>query len=704
MSLKAVWPVTALVFCGTLIPSLAQAPPVIFTNRLLRTGVCEGVTVGDVFGDGQQELVAAFPTDGKVRIYDRNYVLIAEVAFNEPPRDVAIGDTDGDGQPELIVGTAGSISDTNKIDYEYLMGAGADDGGYVYVGSVSRGGTFEQKWKTPIWSIRFPNEIAVADLNGNGVAEIIVGRSWYDRVLTVFEYSTNGYQTIFQDDIGSDVDSVFVLGNQLLVGTACWSDYALRVYDSDYTDAFYTGGDGYTFVSGGDLQGDGQLEIVRSVGIRCDRFVPATLQVYTNQLGGSWALGGSFPLVNRDTSDFAMVTTGHLLTDRPGRQIVAGGDRWSASGTVTPARQFLKLLSYRNGVLTEVWSEQFTNPITCVFGLCCADLDSDGVDELYLGTTEGLYVCRAPVFPHRAAASAIVTNGFVVGVTITDPGYGYTSTNVPVVLILGGGGNGAGATAVVSNGVVVNIRVTDAGIGYTTTPTVYIYSPFGLQWGLSKAVRPAFSGLSLGANYQLYVSGDRVNWTNFGEVFMATNSSMTYPFWWDVADWNQLLFQLLPQGAPCVPYTAAAQATVVDGFVVGMTVTHVGCGYTNPPCVLIEGGGGTGAAATAVVSNGVVVNIQMTDAGIGYTNTPDVVICPPPAPPPGAQTGLLKGVIPSFSDLGLGQAYQLQMSEDLAAWANQGLPFTPSYPTMPYRQYFDVSQAKQLFFRLRSAT
>jgi hypothetical protein len=76
----------------------------------------------------------------------------------------------------------------------------------------------------------------------------------------------------------------------------------------------------------------------------------------------------------------------------------------------------------------------------------------------------------------------------------------------------------------------------------------------------------------------------------------------------------------------CTPYPATATATVVDGFVVDATVTDGGCGYTNAPEVLIEGGGGTGATATAVVSNGLVVGLTITDAGTGYTSTPSIYI------------------------------------------------------------------------------
>ncbi|HVU07023.1 MAG TPA: LamG-like jellyroll fold domain-containing protein [Verrucomicrobiae bacterium] len=64
------------------------------------------------------------------------------------------------------------------------------------------------------------------------------------------------------------------------------------------------------------------------------------------------------------------------------------------------------------------------------------------------------------------------------------------------------------------------------------------------QVGLVKAVIPSFSNLAIGANYQLQVSGDLNTWTNQGAVFTATNSSINYPQYFNVANWNQLFFRL----------------------------------------------------------------------------------------------------------------------------------------------------------------
>ena len=78
---------------------------------------------------------------------------------------------------------------------------------------------------------------------------------------------------------------------------------------------------------------------------------------------------------------------------------------------------------------------------------------------------------------------------------------------------------------------------------------------------------------------------------------------------------------------------ASATAQVVNGFVVGATITDGGYGYVSNPVVTIIGGGGTGAKATATQFNGVVTSITITNPGIGYTSAPTITIAPPPFPP-----------------------------------------------------------------------
>jgi hypothetical protein len=168
-----------------------------------------------------------------------------------------------------------------------------------------------------------------------------------------------------------------------------------------------------------------------------------------------------------------------------------------------------------------------------------------------------------------ATAVANVSNGKVIGITLTSRGYGYVN---PTVTISGGNGNGATATAVVaktvqeeggvaptaqailSGGAVTAITLSDAGTGYTTAPTVTIVA----------------------------AEGD-------GGTGATATASLS--------------------GAP----------------VLSVTVNNGGSGYVSP-VVSILGGGGEGAQAIAIVEAGVITEIVIQDGGDGYTSNPTISV------------------------------------------------------------------------------
>jgi hypothetical protein len=73
-----------------------------------------------------------------------------------------------------------------------------------------------------------------------------------------------------------------------------------------------------------------------------------------------------------------------------------------------------------------------------------------------------------------ATAVAVKSGSTIASITVTAPGFGYTST--PDVTITGAG-TGATAVATIVNGQVTKITVTAAGTGYTGTPTVTVDDP-----------------------------------------------------------------------------------------------------------------------------------------------------------------------------------------------------------------------------------
>ena len=177
-----------------------------------------------------------------------------------------------------------------------------------------------------------------------------------------------------------------------------------------------------------------------------------------------------------------------------------------------------------NGTLTTLYS--FTGGADGAY----PNALTQGNDGSFYGTTQtGSASIAGTVFrlrpiPHCAIATAAVTNGFVVGATVTDGGYGYT--NIPLVRLIGGGGSGAQAVAIVSNWIVIAVNILDAGYGYTNQPEVVIEPPFIFNpvLGIAPMSFLAFSNLTLGGVYQLQRSVAWY-WSNQPVSFTATMPS-----------------------------------------------------------------------------------------------------------------------------------------------------------------------------------
>jgi hypothetical protein len=91
--------------------------------------------------------------------------------------------------------------------------------------------------------------------------------------------------------------------------------------------------------------------------------------------------------------------------------------------------------------------------------------------------------------------------------------------------------------------VIDEVRVYNRTLSTNEVAQLYQYES-GPWISVLKAVKPSFSNLTRGINYQLQVSGDMSTWTNQGSPFIATNSAMIYPQYWDVDNWGRLFFRL----------------------------------------------------------------------------------------------------------------------------------------------------------------
>jgi hypothetical protein len=246
--------------------------------------------------------------------------------------------------------------------------------------------------------------------------------------------------------------------------------------------------------------------------------------------------------------------------------------------------------------------------------------------------------------------------------------------------------------AVVSNEMVIAVNLLNEGKGYTNTPIVVIEPPFisNPVLGIAPMSFLTFSNLTVYGVYQLQQAAGWY-WTNLPVNFEATNSVFTQMVS-GVMNSGDCRLALYP-----VPAQAFALPVVVNGFVVGATLTSGGSGYLTGPGVSIVGGGGSNATAVAEISGGVVTNITITDAGIGYTNAPMVEIGPPPAAALMPTVQLVTRV--DSANLAPYDNYQIQFTPALGAtWGNwnSGL-FTPTDVTNS--QYLFVTNAAG-FFRL----
>jgi hypothetical protein len=146
---------------------------------------------------------------------------------------------------------------------------------------------------------------------------------------------------------------------------------------------------------------------------------------------------------------------------------------------------------------------------------------------------------------------------------------------------------------------------------------------------------------------------------------------------------------------PCTPRRAQAAAQIVNGFVVGAMMVDNGCGYTNPPTVLIKGGGGTGATATALITNGQVAAIQIANPGCCYTNVPVIEIASPPFVP---VVSIRYSRVMVVQSVVLGRNYVLESSSNLVHWASTGPAFTATSEQVETE--FEITPAQQ-YFRLQ---
>jgi hypothetical protein len=179
--------VTALVTTATSTSYAAGRPPTpIFAAPVpIDTTPMDPVSIGDVDGDGNPDLVADFASRGAVAVYlgtgDGSFAAPRLYAAETPTGPVAIGDVTGDGIADLAVT---SIS---------------EDGVRVLPGPLAeprQAGIPEQVAGAGFYPTGdSPASLAVGDLDQSGVADLVVGNTGDDTISVLLADHHGGFQT-----------------------------------------------------------------------------------------------------------------------------------------------------------------------------------------------------------------------------------------------------------------------------------------------------------------------------------------------------------------------------------------------------------------------------------------------------------------------------------------------------------------------------
>ena len=252
----------------------------------------------------------------------------------------------------------------------------------------------------------------------------------------------------------------------------------------------------------------------------------------------------------------------------------------------------------------------------------------------------------------NATATATISGGAVTGITVTNPGSGYSSN---VVVTVAGGGVGYATINQVTNGKVKSATFVNGGSGYPAstqfnfnfpepltcsncTPAVFqaTVNSSGVVSGISLVsggsgysssydkgnVAPITDATHVGAIVQATVNPDGT----IASLTLPSSTTPQVPTVTVIPSPNEPY--ILTNGASGVPIVAANLSAAVNsaGIVTGLTINSVGAGYTLVPTINISAPTGCSTcAAQASIASMSVVGIQVTSrSGETFSAMPSV--------------------------------------------------------------------------------
>ncbi|MGY3696655.1 filamentous hemagglutinin family protein [Bradyrhizobium sp. USDA 3240] len=242
-----------------------------------------------------------------------------------------------------------------------------------------------------------------------------------------------------------------------------------------------------------------------------------------------------------------------------------------------------------------------------------------GFSQIYFNAGRAIAFSGNGTLDTGSVAAATLTFN-IGGVTIANPGTGYTS--VPDVTVSGGGGSGAQATALLG---VVSFAVVSGGSGYSNGDPVTVFgtdnngNPVTATGTAIVDANGAVTGVKLtaaGSGFPGFVDSISVDSATGDGGAQLTASlgvvgvTVTNPG----SGYTSMPTFSFANGGGGVATTAQAVVNVT-----GINLTNPGDGYLSTPTIKISGSGTT---ATATVSGGAVTGVTLTNAGTGYSSLP----------------------------------------------------------------------------------
>ena len=229
------------------------------------------------------------------------------------------------------------------------------------------------------------------------------------------------------------------------------------------------------------------------------------------------------------------------------------------------------------------------------------------INNIKLISPGGFYQ-RLPV------VSDIASDRKIEKVRIVNGGTEYAVGVYTQVPILGDGEGGLVQLTVevdeeIGSGTITAVALTDPGKGYTEASIDVD--------GIEGILGPTLSGSGAELNVVIPAEGTGaavfLTGRQIGKIKTLKNNEFGYGYSHD--------YTLRPEIA--FPVNLQLFNTSILSQI---TITNPGAGYTSPPSVIIEGGGGSGAEAEAIVKNNRLSEILIKNPGAGYSSQPSVTL------------------------------------------------------------------------------